>query len=79
MGGRYEKEVKINSNVEEKLKRLPSVVSDYYYSLVSSGKSYITAQAYVYNIEKFLEAMVQMPQKLLAKNLNMIEINFHFK
>jgi integrase/recombinase XerC len=63
MGGRYEKEVKINSNVEEKLKRLPSVVSDYYYSLVSSGKSYITAQAYVYNIEKFLEAMFKTPYK----------------
>jgi len=63
MGGRYEKEVKINSNVEEKLKRLPSVVSDYYYSLVSSGKSYITAQSYVYNIEKFLETMFKSPYK----------------
>lgn len=63
MSGRYEKETKINSKVEEKLKRLPSIVADYYYSLISSGKSYITAQSYVYNVENFLITMFKTPYK----------------
>lgn len=63
MGGRYEKEIQINNNVKEKLERLPSVISDYYYSLISSGKSYVTAQSYIYNVENFLSTMFKRPYK----------------
>lgn len=55
MSGRYEKEMAINQKVQESLKQLPSVFTDYYYSLVSAGKSYATAKNYIYYIEKFVK------------------------
>lgn len=63
MSGRYEKEIKIDTKVREQLEKLPPIISDYYYSLVSSGKSYVTAKSYVYNVAKFLEATFKKPYK----------------
>lgn len=54
MSGRYEKEMKIDNIVREKLNNLPEILTDYYYSLISSGKSYRTAQSYIDHVEKFI-------------------------
>lgn len=55
MSGRYEKEMQMDRNVRKKLQDLPSVVSDYYYSLIGSGKAYSTAEEYIKCIESFLK------------------------
>lgn len=55
MSGRYEKDTQIDNIVREKLDNMPSIMTDYYYSLISSGKSYRTAQTYLYRIECFIK------------------------
>lgn len=54
MSGRYEKEMQIDSYMKEKLNGMPSILTDYYYSLVGSGKSYRTARAYVESVAQFV-------------------------
>lgn len=55
MSGRLEKEKQIDKQVMKKLDSMPSVLTDYYYSLIGSGKSYRTAKGYVYNILQFIK------------------------
>ena len=55
MSGRYEKEMQIEQLVMKKLKGMPSVLTDYYYSLIGSGKSYRTAKVYIENIVQFVK------------------------
>lgn len=55
MSGRFEKEIKIDETVKKMLQPMPSVLTDYYYSLIGSGKSYVTAKAYVRNVVKFIQ------------------------
>ena len=55
MSGRYEKDMQIDNIVKSKLETLPSVVTDYYYSLIGAGKSYATAKVYIENISHFIK------------------------
>lgn len=55
MSGRYEKEIKFEHRTKEKLKTLPSVVTDYYYSLTGSGSSFTTVDNYINYISSFLK------------------------
>ena len=55
MSGRYEKEIQIDSVVKCKLSGLPAIVTDYYYSLLSEGKSYRTAQTYIDRLARFIQ------------------------
>ena len=55
MSGRYEKDMKVENIIKGKLEYLPTVVTDYYYSLISGGKTYRTAQTYIDHIEKFIK------------------------
>lgn len=54
MSGRYEKEMKVEQQVMKKLHTMPSILTDYYYSLIGSGKSYRTAKAYIDNVVQFI-------------------------
>lgn len=54
MSGRYEKEMQIDKQMQEKLKKASPVLTKYYYRLISSGKSYGTAKTYVENIISFM-------------------------
>lgn len=54
MSGRYEKEKKLEARIKNRLKNVPAVVGEYYYSLIGSGKSYDTAYRYVNHIISFL-------------------------
>jgi site-specific recombinase XerD len=54
LSGRYEKEMKIEQQVMKKLQAMPSILMDYYYSLIGSGKSYRTAKAYIDNVVQFI-------------------------
>ena len=53
--GRYEKELKFETRTKEKLKHLPSVVTEYYYYLVSAGSSFTTVDNYINYISSFLK------------------------
>lgn len=55
MSGRYEKEMQIDKQVKMKLQDMPSVLTDYYYSILGSGKSYSTAQSYIENVIQFIK------------------------
>ena len=54
MSGRYEKELVFENRINEKIKNAPKVVTDYYYSLIGSDKSYATTYNYINYIMSFL-------------------------
>lgn len=54
MSGRLEKEIKLDNNIKKQLEAMPEVLTDYYYSLISSGKSYSTAKTYIDCICRFI-------------------------
>lgn len=53
--GRYEKEQKLESRTKEKLKLMPRVITEYYYSLIGAGSSYATVDNYINYINSFLK------------------------
>lgn len=55
MSGRYEKEMQIERQVMNRLCDMPSILTDYYYSLIGSGKSYRTAKLYIDNVIQFVK------------------------
>ena len=55
MSGRYEKEMNLERKIKNRLESAPSVVSEYYYSLIGAGKSYETAYKYIGYTLAFLQ------------------------
>lgn len=55
MSGRYEKEMQLESNIKTQLNNMPEIFADYYYSLISSGKSYGTAKTYIDRLYQFIK------------------------
>lgn len=55
MSGRYEKEHQIEQQILNRLSTMPHVLTEYYYSLIGSGKSYRTAKEYINNVIKFIK------------------------
>ena len=54
MSGKYEKELKLENKIKNRLNGVPSIIGEYYYSLIGSGKSYETAYKYIGYIIAFL-------------------------
>lgn len=54
MSGRLEKENNLKRKIENRLANTPSIVEEYYYSLVGSGKSYDTAYRYINYVISFI-------------------------
>lgn len=52
--GRLEKELIEERKMEEKLKKLPEIFSEFYYSLRASKKSYTTISAYIRYVDNFM-------------------------
>jgi len=52
--GRYEKELRFENRTKEKLKKLPYVMTEYYYHLVGSGSSFTTVDNYINYLSSFL-------------------------
>ena len=63
MSGRYEKEMQIEAQTLKMIEGMPSVLSDYYYSLIGSGKSYVTARSYIRNVIQFIQFTFKAPYK----------------
>lgn len=55
MSGRREKELMLQNRIESKLKCLPDILTEYYYALIGSGKSYTTVDNYINYISMFLD------------------------
>lgn len=55
MSGRLEKESNLKKKIENRLASAPSVIEEYYYSLVGSGKSYDTAYRYINYVISFIK------------------------
>lgn len=55
MSGRYEKEKVFENRINTKIEHAPQVISEYYYSLIGSGKSYATTYNYINYIMSFLD------------------------
>ena len=52
--GRYEKELRYENRTKEKLKKLPNVMTEYYYHLVGAGASFTTIDGYINYISAFI-------------------------
>ena len=55
MSGKYEKEMDFERKIKSKLENAPSILSEYYYSLIGSGKSYATAYNYINYVLQFIK------------------------
>ena len=55
MSGRYEKEMQLDNNIKAQLNNMPDIFTEYYYSLISSGKSYGTAKTYIDRLYQFIK------------------------
>lgn len=55
MSGRLEKENNLKRKIENRLENAPSVIEEYYYSLIGSGKSYDTAYRYINYVLSFIK------------------------
>lgn len=55
MSGRHEREIIVEGRIQEKLKNLPEIFTEYYYSMIGSGKSYNTAYNYINYMAAFME------------------------
>ena len=55
MSGRYEKEQALERKIESILEDAPSILTEYYYHLTGSGKSYTTTYKYISYVISFLK------------------------
>ena len=53
MSGRREEEIKLENKINSRLKDAPPILTEYYYSLIGSGKSYVTTYCYINYILSF--------------------------
>lgn len=54
MSGRHEKEMNFERKINNRLKNAPSIIGEYYYSLIGAGKSYETAYKYINYVLSFV-------------------------
>lgn len=74
--GRLENENKEFNKIEEQLKGLPNIFSEYYYALRAEKKSYRTIQEYLKTIRAFMEYTTKGKRKdNFYKNVRPININ----
>ena len=55
MSGRHENEIRTEEKIKNRLADAPTIMEEYYYSLIGSGKSYETAYRYINNVLLFIE------------------------
>jgi len=55
LSGRYENEMNLKSLIENKIKNSPTIIDEYYCSLIGSGKSFDTTYRYINYILSFID------------------------
>lgn len=74
--GRLEKETIAFAKIEEKLKFLPKVFSDYYYTMRAEKKSYSTISEYIISINLFMNYITgEKNSEDFYKNITTMDIN----
>lgn len=74
--GRLEKETVAFAKIEEKLKLLPKVFSDYYYTMRAEKKSYRTIGEYILSINVFMDYLTDGEAKEdFYKNVTAMDVN----
>lgn len=85
LSGRLEQDIKTQTKTEKRLEVLPSVVSDWYYSLIAANKSAGTAYTYVGYIAEFYNFVTKgkvdedFYQKVTARDVDRYMANIMFK
>lgn len=76
MNGRLEKELKAEKRMKEKLSALPSVFTEFYYSLEAEGKSYTTLNNYIsHNVDFMNYVTHNKPQEDFYINIKASDMN----
>lgn len=74
MNGRLEKEIKAEEKMQKKLADLPSIFSDFYYSM--SNKSYLTCANYIDHVVDFMNFIADgKPNDLFYSTTTPLDIN----
>lgn len=74
--GRLEKETIAFARIEEKLKILPSIFTDYYYTMRAEKKSYSTLGKYIIAINLFMKSITNnTPNEEFYKSVTAMDIN----
>lgn len=55
MSGRYEQEQELERKIQNRLHEAPPILTDYYYHMIGSGKSYTTTYRYINYILSFMQ------------------------
>lgn len=75
MSGRREKELQFERRTESKLNGMPKILTEYYYYLIGSGKSYATAYNYINYLILFLNYTFEHIDNTFYKKVKPIHIN----
>lgn len=76
MSGRLDSEIQLDTNIKKQLSVMPDIITEYYYHLISSGKSYNTAKTYIERLNKFLEFTFDDEYTSdFYKNIKAVDIN----
>lgn len=74
--GRLEKETKEFAKVENKLKSLPTIFTEYYYTLRAEKKSYRTIEEYINSMKNFMEFVTNGKEdEGFYKNVSTMDVN----
>ena len=75
INGRLEKELVAEKKITDKLKTLPSIISEFYYDMSGSNKSYMTLNKYVEYVEDFLRYLDPEDKEEFYKDIKPITIS----
>lgn len=73
--GRLEKETIVFDRIEEKLKTLPKIFTEYYYTMRAEKKSHTTLDKYIIAINLFMKSMYDTPPEDFYANVTAMDIN----
>lgn len=75
MNGRLEKELIFEKQITENLALLPDIISEFYYDLSGSNKSYMTLEKYVDYVMDFVNFIKPADKNTFYKDIKPIDIN----
>lgn len=79
MSGRQEKELNLERRIKNRLLDAPSIMNEYYYSLIGSGKTYDTAYSYINYVLSFMNFWYKDGEKYFNHKYNIEEFYKYIK
>ena len=78
MNGRLEHDRIIQNRIEKKLKKLPSYVYEWYYSLLASDLSYMSCDMYINKVKLFLQYLSYNMNSIDLKSIQQKDVDKYF-